>query len=589
MKKIILAAVIMMSMVLPSVAMANTVVSSNIVENAHYAVDGNVNTMAYLGNKSSHIVIGFDPSATELKMHYRTDSASTVTYITFRDSNNQNVGGRVKYTLSSSATVSKVLTLNVPSGASRILIELDTSTNNNGFMSLYEVEATPTVTPTPTPTPTDILSGLLPTSDSTFPNSGKLTDGVDTSYNILNKGEYMRYKLDQVYDINQVYWKVNSFPYLMFYFYDSGGKNLGNTQIQNVDSYQKVSFKGVKYIEVKNFATVVTPRYVYEIKAFADLSAPTPTPTPTPTPSDGGTPTPTPSGGGGTPTVSPGDPTPTPTPTLKPPSGLRKDIKSETVILSWAKSPGAVGYKVYRDGVLIAEPTTEKYTDEGLVNGTLYKYEVAAVYEAGESVTSTVYAKPADVTDMSGISLPFNVSDMIRSAVNFLSMYGQWVLLALAVIFAPVLYGLAMKLTKKADEKTSSKGGRRKQGEDFTYVPVWKGKRDESGNRVRNWERMSKDQFIKEFGKYHSNTKSVVSAFESNRRDQMEWAKTDKVWARRYGESSHKSGREPRAVTKVKNDGPGRKKDGTLTKREQDKIRRRMQDHIQKSRRDGRR
>jgi hypothetical protein len=47
-----------------------------------------------------------------------------------------------------------------------------------------------------------------------------------------------------------------------------------------------------------------------------------------------------------------------------------------------------------------------------------------------------------------GTTLPFTVPDMLGTAVNFLTMYGEWVLLALGVLFAPVLYGLAMKLVK---------------------------------------------------------------------------------------------------------------------------------------------
>jgi hypothetical protein len=48
--------------------------------------------------------------------------------------------------------------------------------------------------------------------------------------------------------------------------------------------------------------------------------------------------------------------------------------------------------------------------------------------------------------DMSNVVLPFSVGDMLGTGVNFLFMYGEWILLALGVIFSPVLYRLAMKL-----------------------------------------------------------------------------------------------------------------------------------------------
>jgi hypothetical protein len=64
----------------------------------------------------------------------------------------------------------------------------------------------------------------------------------------------------------------------------------------------------------------------------------------------------------------------------------------------------------------------------------------------GGSVSSATYGS----VDFAGVALPFTVSDMLGSAVNFLFMYGEWVLLALGVLFAPVLYGLAMQLVSRA-------------------------------------------------------------------------------------------------------------------------------------------
>jgi len=52
----------------------------------------------------------------------------------------------------------------------------------------------------------------------------------------------------------------------------------------------------------------------------------------------------------------------------------------------------------------------------------------------------------AAAVSFTGTTLPFTVPDMLTTAVNFLTMYGEWILLALGVLFAPVLYGLAMKL-----------------------------------------------------------------------------------------------------------------------------------------------
>jgi len=62
----------------------------------------------------------------------------------------------------------------------------------------------------------------------------------------------------------------------------------------------------------------------------------------------------------------------------------------------------------------------------------------------------------AAAVSFTGTTLPFTVPDMLTTAVNFLTMYGEWILLALGVLFAPVLYGLAAKLVNMV-RRTSAK------------------------------------------------------------------------------------------------------------------------------------
>jgi hypothetical protein len=59
------------------------------------------------------------------------------------------------------------------------------------------------------------------------------------------------------------------------------------------------------------------------------------------------------------------------------------------------------------------------------------------------AMATSASAAPVSFT---GTTLPFTVPDMLGTAINFLTMYGEWILLALGVLFAPVLYSLAMKL-----------------------------------------------------------------------------------------------------------------------------------------------
>jgi hypothetical protein len=68
------------------------------------------------------------------------------------------------------------------------------------------------------------------------------------------------------------------------------------------------------------------------------------------------------------------------------------------------------------------------------------------------TVTEVTYG----AVSFSGVNLPFSITDLIGTAMNFLGLYGQWVLLGLAVIFMPVLIGFLMNLVSRA-KKSSTK------------------------------------------------------------------------------------------------------------------------------------
>lgn len=74
-----------------------------------------------------------------------------------------------------------------------------------------------------------------------------------------------------------------------------------------------------------------------------------------------------------------------------PPSDLAAAVVSSSEIdLSWSAAAGIVGYKVYRDGVLIASLTGISYQDTGLSPATSYSYTVSSVDAVGnESAQSS--------------------------------------------------------------------------------------------------------------------------------------------------------------------------------------------------------
>lgn len=69
-----------------------------------------------------------------------------------------------------------------------------------------------------------------------------------------------------------------------------------------------------------------------------------------------------------------------------------------------------------------------------------------AIFLLAVSGTSVFAATTDPGVDMTGVAIPFTVGGMLSTATNFLSIYGQWVLLVLGVIFTPVLYGLILRL-----------------------------------------------------------------------------------------------------------------------------------------------
>ena len=70
------------------------------------------------------------------------------------------------------------------------------------------------------------------------------------------------------------------------------------------------------------------------------------------------------------------------------PTGLSAGAGATQVTLSWNSSSdnaGVAGYRVYRNGTLIASPTSSPYTVTGLTTGTTYSFSVAARDTTGNS------------------------------------------------------------------------------------------------------------------------------------------------------------------------------------------------------------
>ncbi len=114
----------------------------------------------------------------------------------------------------------------------------------------------------------------------------------------------------------------------------------------------------------------------------------------------------------------------TPGPVDETPPGIPQDLSATaqseySIQLDWAASmdpeSGVSDYRVYRDGVVIAQAGNPGYTDSGLVDATTYTYEVSAVNGAGlESARST----PTSATTVADGTPPALVSVEARGDPN---------------------------------------------------------------------------------------------------------------------------------------------------------------------------
>lgn len=138
---------------------------------------------------------------------------------------------------------------------------------------------------------------------------------------------------------------------------------------------------------------------VVDVPAGGPTPTPTPTASPAPTPSPSSTPDP---GATPEPTASPGSSggdAQAPTP----PDLVTGEPTTTTVALTWTPATddtGVVGYRVTRNGVLVASPTSVTWKDTARAPETTYLYGVAALDGVGNvsEATSIVVTTLADTT-----------------------------------------------------------------------------------------------------------------------------------------------------------------------------------------------
>lgn len=110
-----------------------------------------------------------------------------------------------------------------------------------------------------------------------------------------------------------------------------------------------------------------------------------------------------------------------------PPENLRQTSKDYFSIgLAWNTSEKATGYRLYRDGTLIAQTSGTTYTDDDVTSNMTYTYSVTAYNDKGEgepayltASTTEGYAYIMPQVDEAGINPnPVNINQLITISVS---------------------------------------------------------------------------------------------------------------------------------------------------------------------------
>lgn len=137
-------------------------------------------------------------------------------------------------------------------------------------------------------------------------------------------------------------------------------------------------------------------------------------------------------------------------PDSAPPENVRARAGNSVVTVTWKEKKGADVYIIYRDGEIIATVTGTEFIDEGVENGTTYEYRVSALVNGKESELSyPVKARPGDFVDFGSTEGQVSMTDVMKSAWNFLQRFNQFFILILSLILVPTILNFIVWLVKK--------------------------------------------------------------------------------------------------------------------------------------------
>lgn len=139
---------------------------------------------------------------------------------------------------------------------------------------------------------------------------------------------------------------------------------------------------------------------------------------------------------------------------------------NEYLLVTWEKTEGATGYVIYLNGRKVGSVGANVFSfkitkDMGYIPGALInRTEVKALYADGSTGDGSGNSGGGSGGGGGGGGGPLEdalsfigVADMIGVAIDFLSLYKLWIILILAVIVSPVLYGLIVKVVQYVNRR----------------------------------------------------------------------------------------------------------------------------------------
>lgn len=131
---------------------------------------------------------------------------------------------------------------------------------------------------------------------------------------------------------------------------------------------------------------------------------------------------------------------------------------SEYILITWTETKDATGYRIYFNGKLVGSVGPDVFEFKitkamGYIPGALTnKSEVRPIFADGTEGGSNNSGGNDGI--ISGALDFIGVGEMLDTSVEFLKIYSKWIIIVLAVIFSPVLYGLIIYLINYSRRKS---------------------------------------------------------------------------------------------------------------------------------------